>query len=304
MNALFKTPIRTATALTAITTVSFFLFMGIMVAYGAWLDPPQGPPGGNVAAPVNVGDIVQQKSGPLVVNTGGAAVGFSIPLGNVGIGTLTPGSKLEVQNGDVALTDTQAGQIHRGGIWWNQSWYPSQNTGIKTMPSSGFGGGEDHNALVLLAGGNNTATVHQDGVDINGDIFAKNLLPMHLSSSNSIPSVSCDSPDDALGAIEVNPNGDVWLCSTDKGPQYGWRLISSSRKICASYANIAPADYHSGIPVPGGWTDASCRNFVQQMEDQPYYGLGCLTATSFKFGSVGMVSQSNSASKPSPNCGW
>lgn len=70
----------------------------------AWTEPSQTPPGGNVNAPINVGNTGQSKSGGLILNTGGAAIGLIVDKGYVGIGTNSPAKKLEVK-GDVLATD-------------------------------------------------------------------------------------------------------------------------------------------------------------------------------------------------------
>lgn len=69
------------------------LSVSIMVGYAvlAWTEPGSTPPGGNIAAPVNTGANAQTKSG-----------NFNI-LGNVGIGTTSPGAKLEI-NGQIKIT--------------------------------------------------------------------------------------------------------------------------------------------------------------------------------------------------------
>lgn len=68
----------------------------------AWQEPPYGgvcttppcPPGGNVPTPLNVGADYQEKIGPLVINRGGAATGLVVEKGSVGIGTVSPNSRL------------------------------------------------------------------------------------------------------------------------------------------------------------------------------------------------------------------
>ncbi len=62
----------------------------------AWTEPTVAPPGGNVDAPINVGLISQVKQGALGV--GGVFRAFSNAIfdGNVGIGTATPGVRLDV----------------------------------------------------------------------------------------------------------------------------------------------------------------------------------------------------------------
>jgi len=95
-----KTPIailqkikKTLMSSLVIGVVSLILVVGVIYA---WTEPGQAPPGGNVSAPLNVGSIGQSKSGGLILNTGGAAIGLIVDKGNVGIGTTSPGAKLQI----------------------------------------------------------------------------------------------------------------------------------------------------------------------------------------------------------------
>jgi hypothetical protein len=45
---------------------------------------------------LNIGSAGQEKAGGLILNTGGAPNGLIVQQGNVGIGTVAPGSKLSV----------------------------------------------------------------------------------------------------------------------------------------------------------------------------------------------------------------
>jgi len=74
---------------------------GITFRYvGAWVEPNQMPPGGNIAAPLNTGNIGQSKQGGLTLNIGGATYGLIVDKGLVGIQTTTPQAELDV-NGDI-----------------------------------------------------------------------------------------------------------------------------------------------------------------------------------------------------------
>jgi hypothetical protein len=98
-------------------TAAFIIFMGVMVASGAWTEPTNAPPLGNVSAPINVGNDGQAKIGGLVVNTGGAING----LGVLGGGSLDLSGIIRIvdENGNLApggegkdnqvLTRTDAG---------------------------------------------------------------------------------------------------------------------------------------------------------------------------------------------------
>jgi len=92
MNAKIKSLFLTGlpVALTALLLVVVFAW--------AWVEPTQGPPGGNVPAPINVGPTGQAKRGNLMLNTDGSLeYGLLIPYGKVGIGTITPATRLEVK---------------------------------------------------------------------------------------------------------------------------------------------------------------------------------------------------------------
>lgn len=82
------------------------LTLGIIVgltikAVSAWVEPDQMPPEGNIAAPLNAGNVGQAKQGGLTLNIGGAAYGLIVDKGLVGIKTTNPQTDLDV-NGDIA----------------------------------------------------------------------------------------------------------------------------------------------------------------------------------------------------------
>jgi len=66
-----------------------------LIAVKAWSEPASAPPGGNIGAPINTSGIGQIKSGALQVN-GFRNLGATILDGNVGIGVIAPGAKLDV----------------------------------------------------------------------------------------------------------------------------------------------------------------------------------------------------------------
>jgi len=75
----------------------FGLGVGIVKA---WTEPSEAPPDGNLAAPINVGLEGQVKAGGLTLATnGGIENGLLVVNGNVGIGTIDPKAKLDVNGG-------------------------------------------------------------------------------------------------------------------------------------------------------------------------------------------------------------
>jgi hypothetical protein len=77
--------------------VALGLVLGISLQFvRAWTEPTVAPPGGNLGAPLNTGNLGQYKQGGLMLNTGGAPNGLIVQNGNVGIGTTSPSGKLHV----------------------------------------------------------------------------------------------------------------------------------------------------------------------------------------------------------------
>jgi len=85
--------------------------LAVSHALGAWQEPSSSPPGGNVSAPGNISSTGQTKSGALTVQGNLTApifydsdntdyyvnpAGQTVLAGDVGIGTTSPGAKLQV----------------------------------------------------------------------------------------------------------------------------------------------------------------------------------------------------------------
>lgn len=103
------------------------LFLGSIaflpaIASAQWSAPTATPPSNNASTPLNVSGTGQTKVGGLTVNTGGAATGFVVSSGNVGIGTASPSSLLSVYGGSAAYGSINIGNnfgSNYNGIWLN-----------------------------------------------------------------------------------------------------------------------------------------------------------------------------------------
>ena len=100
----------------------------VAVYVSAWTEPGATPPGSNVAPPLNVSGTGQSKAGGLIINTGGAANGLIVDQGNVGIGTVTPSAKLEIDG--VPGVD---GIMFPDGTLQTSGWSPSSYAGEESV---------------------------------------------------------------------------------------------------------------------------------------------------------------------------
>lgn len=105
LNANFSMRNIKSTTLQIISLIGVFLLAQVVFGFA---EPVQAPPNGNAPAPLNVGSSIQSKTGGLILNTGGAAYGLIVQLGNMGIGVANPTAKLEVA-GQVKITGGSPG---------------------------------------------------------------------------------------------------------------------------------------------------------------------------------------------------
>ncbi len=134
---------------TAILSLIAVLGISVNFVFAQWSPPSEGPTGGNVHVPLNVGPVGQIKQAGLNLITGTAQNAFFIETdqssmvvkrsGNVGIGTTNPGARLEV-NGKVKITD---------GTQGNGKVLTSDANGLASWatPSGGLPGGSSNQTL-------------------------------------------------------------------------------------------------------------------------------------------------------------
>ena len=93
--------------------ITIILTLGLSISFqsllAAWTAPLGNPPtcltgDPGCDEPINKGSLLQSKGGPLLINTDNSATTGLVVYGNVGVGTISPAYKLEVEGGAIKAT--------------------------------------------------------------------------------------------------------------------------------------------------------------------------------------------------------
>ncbi len=236
-----------------LTVIAAILSLAVAYTILSWTEPSSSPPNENVAAPINVGSTTQTKSGGLNIS------------GNLGVGTSSPTSKLEV-----------AGQIKiTGGN-------PAADR-VLTSDANGLATWKDVPGNAALPSGNNGAMIRHNGSEW---IAATNLY--NNGTSIGINTNSPSTTLDVNGTVKIQggspENGKILTSTNSNGnaqwqmPAYGgaytihWKESTASKKCryanpltlkceCPSgYTGYVYWEFSDSSNSTGFWDDGGSRN--------------------------------------------
>ncbi|TSD03604.1 MAG: Uncharacterized protein Athens071426_148, partial [Parcubacteria group bacterium Athens0714_26] len=218
----------------------------------------------NTSAPLNVSGVAQSKSGGLLLNTGGAVNALIIPSGNVGIGAVAPGAKLDIagtigtalkisDGGDLVITSQVSGP---NTTFYNDVGILNVNTDFNVMGklciNGDCKGGWDTSSASYWTAANNGKIYYTGGAVGIGTTDPKDTL-------------------DVQGNIRVSGNGNIVLPGGNIGfgigtPTYFIDILTN--RLFNGGVNIkntnAPASVrYQGLSILGGkiWKTLANRDY-------------------------------------------
>jgi hypothetical protein len=246
MKRAFQKFSRLAGISLSIAVVSLVFGIGINIAFAGWTVPPADPPGGDIAAPINISSADQFKEGGLQLggNTGPGSFELDVQ------GTAQITSNLEMQGS--MLPTTSGKSLGSNAYPWKTLWIDEgQTEGITFDVSSGIVGIqylESEGKLRFYRDGVQMSVSDTGELKAYGDIIGEKGLTidtdtLHVDSSNDEVGIGTTDP----GAKLDVPSGNVIL---------GGRLTVGSTNFGSSGTNVSVGTFADPIEGIGLWANS------------------------------------------------
>lgn len=201
----------------AAISVAFFVIIAVAggrIASAAWAPPTEPPPGGNVAAPLNVSGAAQAKQGSLTI--GGDYL------------TLTSGNFLVQQSGS--------------GIYWG-------STALNSEPHINFS--EATNNLYVSAGDSGTMIEVQGDLQVNRASGNQGSFEIYNSFRDRRLTISSE---DAAAGVDIKSGASPLFINYDTGQKVQIGSLAAPAELCLNDdpASPDPAKCITAWPTGGG----------------------------------------------------
>ena len=221
--------------------------LAIGLAVMAWVEPTAAPPGGNIDAPINTGDIAQTKTGNLKIGDGAAGQKLEI-AGQIKITGGNPGANKVLTSIDgTGLAEWKT--IGGGG--------PGPSGGCTANIADDGSGGDTNNRRIFLTG------AAYSGTQVRNQFLADAICQSRANSAGIYKALMYYEGVDIPGITRIpinvlTPGKMFWICGTDDGgATYNWKLVASSPldfftvDATGNYLNEAIQYVENGWPAGG-----------------------------------------------------